>query len=120
LVESLKKACIIHNVNTAHVSGIGATDSFKCGVYNIENKSYKEIEFNGMFEILSLSGSVTQKNNEPYIHVHICASDENGSAIGGHLIDARVSVTCELTLLLSDSVIKRFFDESVGINLLEL
>ena len=119
IIDSIKKACKSYNVKCAQISGIGATDSFVCGVYNINNKAYKEIKFEGQFEILSLSGNISQKDNETYVHAHICASDENGRSFGGHLIDARVSVTSEIILIVSDSLIVRKFDESLGINLME-
>ena len=112
IIESIKTACRSNNVRSAMISGIGATDHFVCGVYNIEKGAYKEIKFEGQFEILSLSGNITSKDNDVYVHAHICASDENGASFGGHLIEARVSVTCELILVLSDTSINRRFDQS--------
>lgn len=120
LIESLKIACIEHHVVCASVSGIGATDFFKCGVFNLETKEYKELEFTGTFEILSLCGNITKKNGETYIHIHITAGDENGCCVGGHLIEARISATCEIILDVIDDNLERKFDSSLGINLLEL
>ena len=45
------------------------------------------------------------------------ASDITGRVVGGHLNRARISVTCELVITVTDGTVDRFLDESIGINL---
>ncbi len=120
LIESLKTACLQNNITCASVNGIGAADIITCGVYNINTKEYKELGFEGTFEILSLSGNITTMNAQPYIHIHITASDENGVCFGGHLKEARISATCEIVLNIIDCNIDRFYDEKTGLNLINI
>ena len=120
VISCLKEICRDFHIKAASVSGIGATDDFTCGVFNVRTKEYKEICFTGMYEIISLCGNITAKDDEPYIHIHICASDENGTCVGGHLIQANISVTCEIVLSIIDTEIDRSYDSSIGINLLNM
>ncbi len=120
LIEALDEVCRTFSVRCASVSGIGATDSFVCGVFNIQTKEYKELKFTGTYEILSLCGNITCMNGSPYIHIHITAGDEECKCIGGHLKQARISATCEIILSLIDSAVERFRDESTGLNILDI
>ena len=120
LLDELNSVCRKYSVGCASVSGIGATDSFVCGVFNLETKEYKEFEFNGTYEILSLSGNITVKDGDPYIHLHICAGDELGKCIGGHLKQARISATCEIIISLIDCKVGRVHDAGSGLNLLDI
>ena len=120
IVDSLKQVCREFNIKTASISGIGATDDFTCGVFNISTKSYKEIHFSGMYEILSLCGNISRMNNEPYVHLHITVGDENCSSFGGHLIEARISATAEMFIHTLDCEVARVRDKAVGLNLLDI
>lgn len=120
IIESIKTFCEINKVECASVSGIGAADRITCGVYNVETKEYKELGFEGTFEILSLSGNITKMNNQPYIHIHITASDETGSCFGGHLKEARISATCEVVLNIINCSADRLYDDQTGLNLLDI
>ena len=35
VIDSIKKICLMYDIKTASISGIGATDKFRCGVYNV-------------------------------------------------------------------------------------
>lgn len=119
-INCIKDACKKYSVKCATISGIGAVDTFVCGIFNPETKHYKELTYNGMYEILSLCGNITQKDNECYVHAHICVSDSEGKAFGGHLIEANCSVTGEIFISLINADINRRFDDNIGINLMEL
>ncbi len=120
VVDTLKRLCSASYIKAAQITGIGATDSFMCGVFNPNTKEYKEIGFEGMYEILSIVGNITDKDGEPYIHAHICVSDEYGKAFGGHLIEAHISVTCEIILTLLEGEVNREYNDIIGINILDL
>lgn len=49
----------------------------------------------------------------------MCAGDENGNAIGGHLNSATVSATCEMIITVIDGTVDRYFDEEIGLNLFQ-
>lgn len=117
IIEQLRIVASTENISVASINGIGAIDKLSVGVYNIVDKEYKEFHYNGVFEILSLTGNITLKDGKPYIHAHICACDGEGKIIGGHLSSAIISATGEITVQINNGVLNRKFDEKTGLNL---
>lgn len=120
IIESLKDVMRKYDVQAGVVSGIGATDSFTCGVFNINTKEYKEMHYKGMYEILSLTGNLSTMNDEPYVHIHITVGDEACRCFGGHLIEAAISATAEIFIQVIDKKIQRVRDEKAGLNFLHI
>ena len=83
------------NITLAEVSGIGAVNAFTVGVYDTAEKKYYANEFSGAYEIVSLSGNITQKDGKPYLHLHFSAGDSAGRVFGGHLNSAVISATAK-------------------------
>ena len=120
VLEQLKTVCEKENVLLGSVSAIGATDDFTVGVFDTDTKVYKENVYTGAHEIVSLLGNVTAMNGKHYAHLHMCAANEAGNAVGGHLNRAVISATCELFISVIDGAVDRFRDEEAGLNLLAL
>lgn len=117
ILASLEEFAVKENIAFARVSAIGAVGSFTAGVFDTKTKQYRANEFEGNFEIVSLSGTVDRMNGAYYAHLHMSAGNEKGEVFGGHLNRAVVSATCEMTVTLIDGEIDRCFDEEVGLNL---
>ena len=115
--ESLLRLAEQEGVRFASVSGIGATDSFAIGVYDIAEKRYYENKFEGVFEITSLLGTLTRRGDKPYLHLHMNAGDRSGAVFGGHLTRAQISATAEIVVRCVDGEVQRRHDETIGINL---
>jgi NAD(P)-dependent dehydrogenase (short-subunit alcohol dehydrogenase family) len=58
--------------------------------------------------------------NELGPHVHVVVGKKNGSAMGGHLLEAHVRPTLELVLQDSGEQLKRTFDAESGLALIDL
>ncbi len=119
ILEQLAVVAQKENIKLASVQALGATDSFTVGVYDTESKQYHSNEFNGVFEIVSLVGTVNTMNGEFYSHLHMSAGNEKGEVFGGHLNRARVSATCELVITVINGTVDRFRDEKIGLNLFD-
>lgn len=117
--QALKTLALKEDIKLASISAIGATDDFTIGVYKVDDKSYTEKNFKGVFEILGINGTITTKEGKYYPHLHISASDHEGHGLGGHLISAHISVTCEMVINIIDGWVGRKMDEDIGINLLD-
>lgn len=118
--EEIKNVGIKEKIKLASISGLGAVDKLTIGVYKPKEKKYYPNSFEGDFEIVSLTGTITTMNNEVYPHIHISVGDDKGHVVGGHLNEAIVSVTCEVVLRLIDGSVDRTHNEEIGINLLKL
>ena len=105
------------NIRLAQVTGLGAINDFTAGVYNTVTKEYHSIQFQGAFEIVSLTGTVTRKDGDVYLHLHIAAGDEEGHVHGGHLNRAIISATAEIQIQVIDGEIGREFSQEIGLNL---
>lgn len=115
--EKLKEIALKENIKLASVYGLGATDDFTIGIFSVSKKDYKERNFKGEFEILSIIGSISTLDGEYYPHLHISASNGDGNVFGGHMKSARISVTCELTINIIDGIVDRQKDPETGINI---
>ena len=124
VVASLAEIAEREGVTFAEVSGIGAADEFDVSVYDVKAKVYFDNTFREPLEITSLSGTVTEMNGAPYVHIHATACRRDGTAVGtavgGHLKRAVISATCELVLHTVYGRVPRFYDERTGLNLMEL
>lgn len=119
ICESLIALAKAEDIRLAEVSGLGAISEFTTGVFDPVSKEYYANSFRGLFEITSLTGTLTRMNGEPYLHAHMSAGDKNGVGYGGHLNRAVVSATAELVVRLIDGKVERKFSETVGLNLFE-
>ena len=117
ILEEIGKVAKKENIRLAQVTGLGAINDFTAGVYNTVTKEYHSIQFQGAYEIVSLTGTVTRKDGDVYLHLHIAAGDEEGHVHGGHLNRAEVSATCEMVIRLIDGRIDRQYDDVTGLNL---
>ena len=118
VISSLQELCKNEDIKLAEINGIGASNLVEIGVFNVNTKVYNTKIFEGMFEITSLMGTVTTKDDNVYLHLHINFGDEEGNAKGGHLVRAQISATCEIILRKINGEVGRKLDEIVGLNLI--
>lgn len=116
ITESVYTVAEKEGVKAAKVSGIGATDDFTVGVFDIAKKEYEKFDFSGNHEINALDGNITEKDGKPYIHLHLTATGKGGKVVGGHLIKGVISLTGEIIITVTDGKITREYDETLGIN----
>lgn len=120
VIEKLSELCGKEKVKLAAVSGIGAADYVKIGLYNYDTQRFSSREYAEPMEITSLLGTVTEMEGKPYLHLHINVANEENLCRGGHLSAACISCTGELVLTLMDGEIGRKKDwfSGTGLNLL--
>ncbi len=117
IFASLKALCAKERIRLASVSALGACDRVKACVYDMENKVYHRQTLTGFMEMASLTGTVTEKDGEPYLHLHGVFCGEDLIARGGHIMEAVVSATCEMGLTEIPGRVGRAFQEETGLNL---
>ena len=76
---------------------------------------YETKEYKGPLEIVCEQGSVALKDDELIIHVHIQLSGQN-ECQGGHLLEAKVFSTAEVTIGKLDYQLYRYADDYIGLN----
>ncbi|MCJ8347285.1 DNA-binding protein [bacterium] len=118
ILTKLKEVCIEHNITCGQISGIGAVGEVTLGYYHLSTKIYDRRTFDGEYELLSLSGNITQFNGESFIHVHMSMSDDNYQCFGGHVFEAKIAVTGEIWILPMALDVHREMNEEIGLNLM--
>lgn len=119
LVATLTQVMSEHNVKGGLISGIGAIKDVELGYYELENQTYVRRKFlNEDFELLSLSGNISIKENVPYVHLHTVLGKKDFSTFGGHLFEAVVAVTAEITVIPLGLMPRRELDSAVGLALI--
>ncbi|VVC02807.1 Uncharacterised protein [Candidatus Bilamarchaeum dharawalense] len=117
IIESLKVICKNEGVESAVITGIGAARKVEIGHWDPKTKKYDTKKFTGLLEIVSLSGNVTTMNDEPMIHLHMAIGMDDFSTKSGHLMNAEIYPTCEITLLPISIKITREKDNKTKLNL---
>lgn len=121
IMSSLTKLCKDEKITLAEIKALGAIDEFDVGLFDVKEKKYHRNHFDFPAEITSLWGTVTTKDGEVYLHIHMSAGDSEGKVFGGHLNSAVVSATCEMIIdvLPENFTVGRKFNDEVGLNLFE-
>jgi len=118
IIESVRRVAEKERIRLASVEALGATDDFTVGVYDLSAKRYDSKTFTGPHEIVSLTGTITEKDGAFYQHLHLSAGNSDCAVVGGHLNRAVVSATCEMVIRVIPGAVDRSTDPEIGINLL--
>ncbi len=119
ICQKLMEVASREEIMLAEINGLGAVNDITTGVFDTVNKEYHANHFQGAFEIVSLTGTLTRMDGEVYLHAHMSVGDEKGNVVGGHLNRAIVSATSEIVIRIIDGKVGRKFSEAIGLNLFE-
>jgi predicted DNA-binding protein with PD1-like motif len=108
-----------HRLGTTHFTAIGAFSRIVVAYFDWASKQYRKIPIEEQVEVLSLAGDVTLENGTPRVHAHVVVGKADGSAHGGHLIEATVRPTLEIVLTETPTYLKRRFDPESGLSLID-
>lgn len=120
VVRTLTDFAREHGVTAAHFTAIGAFSRATLGYFDRARKDYKRIPVSSQVEVLSLIGDIALDGTEPKLHAHTVLGTSDGTARGGHLLDAQVWPTLEVILTESPKHLRRKMDPEVGLALIDL
>lgn len=108
-------------LDAASFTGIGAFSDVVVGFFGLQRKDYDRIPIGEQVEVVSLVGDVALgPDGAPKVHAHVVVAKRDGSAWGGHLLEARVQPTLEVMLVESPSRLQRRIDAATGLALIAL
>ena len=108
-----------HGLTAARFTGIGAFSGAKLGYFDRSSKDYAEIAVAEQVEVLSLLGDVALEVDEPKVHAHVVLGRADGTAVGGHLLEAHVWPTLEVVLDESPAHLRKRSDPETGLALID-
>lgn len=119
VLASIRAVCDAERVRLAEISALGAADYAEVGVYHLAEKRFLPRTLEGEMEICALTGSVTRRGTELYLHLHGSLADADGNVYGGHVNEIRVSATAEIFIRLLPGEVNRRLEEESGIFLMD-
>ena len=118
VIEGLLSFAKTHALTAGHFMAIGAFQDVTLGYFDWEKKDYTRIEMKEQVEVLSLVGDIALEDDAPKVHAHVVVGKADGTAHGGHLIEARVRPTLEVILVQPPGYLRRRFDKDSGLALI--
>jgi predicted DNA-binding protein with PD1-like motif len=119
VMAGLKRFAQEHGLGASHFTAIGAFSTVTLGYFDRQRREYQQIPIREQVEVLSLLGDVALKDGAPEVHAHVVVGKSDGTAHGGHLLEARVWPTLEVILTESPVHLRRRMDEASGLALID-
>jgi predicted DNA-binding protein with PD1-like motif len=108
-------------VSGAHLTAIGAFERVTLGFFELTKRDYKRIAIQEQVELMSLVGNIARDDKgDPKLHAHVVVGKSDGTAHGGHLLDAHVRPTLEVVIVESSQHLRRTMRGEYGLALLDL
>lgn len=116
LLRDIGQYCEYHKILSAVVVGIiGSLERARINYVVKLPAQFESIEYTGPLEIVSAQGTVALKGTETIYHIHMHIAGRNIST-GGHLAEATVFSTAEVSLGELDYQLYRQMDNYTGLN----
>jgi uncharacterized protein len=121
LAKGLAKFAEEKTLSGASFKAVGALSSVRLGWFSWESKKYEpSVTLDEQVELLSLIGDVALYKGKPVVHAHAVIGKKDGTAHGGHLLEAHIRPTCEVVLTESPAHLQKYVDPESGLALIGL
>ena len=120
VVAGLTRFAVEKNITAGHFTAIGAFSKLTLGYFDWQAKDYTRIAVNEQVEVLSLIGDIAIDKGKPKLHAHVVVGKSDGTAHGGHLLEAYVRPTLEVVLESAPARLVRRHDPESGLALIDL
>jgi len=119
VMESLQRFAEAERLTAAQITGIGAFSEAGLRYFDWERKEYLPIPVKEQVEVASLIGDIAvSPEGKPALHVHLVLGRRDGTALAGHLAEARVRPTLELIVTESPAHLRKALDPESGLALI--
>lgn len=118
-VEGIGAFARAERLEAAHFTGVGAFSDLVVGYFDRDEMEYARIPIGEQVEVLALTGDIAvDQHGEPQVHAHVVVGKADGTAHGGHLLEARVWPTLEIVLVQSPAALRKRLDPETGLALI--
>jgi uncharacterized protein len=108
-----------YHVSSAHFTAIGALNKATLGWFDPQRKMYKKIPINGQHEVIGMSGDIALYQGKPVVHTHMVVGSPDGTTRAGHVLDAYVSPTLEVMVIVDPIAMKKRLDPETDLTLID-
>ncbi len=121
VMKTLQSFAREHGLAGSHFTAIGAFREATLGYFDWQKKDYLRIAVREQVEVLSLVGDIARdEHDQPKLHAHVVVGKRDGTAHGGHLLEAIVRPTLEVILVESPKQLQRRHDPETGLALIRV
>jgi len=107
-------------IGAASLTALGAFERATVAWFDVATKEYVKIPVPEQVEVLSLIGDIAVDDaGKPSLHAHAVLGLRDGSVKGGHLLEAIVRPTLEVTVTESPAHLRRKKRPELGIALID-
>ena len=118
-MSCLQKFIRANKILAAQLTGIGAFADVTLGYFDWTKKDYIGNPVSEQVEVASMIGDVAlSPSGEPTLHIHVVVGKRDGTALAGHLQEARVRPTLEVILTESPAHLQKVHDPQSGLALI--
>lgn len=107
-------------IGAASLTALGAFERATVAWFDLATKEYLKIPVEEQVEVLSLVGDIAvDDEGKPSLHAHVVLGLRDGSVKGGHLMEAVVRPTLEVTVIDAPAHLRRKKRPEFGIALID-
>jgi predicted DNA-binding protein with PD1-like motif len=119
VVRGLLDLAAERQLKGSHFTGLGAFQNVVLGWFDMDAKEYRRIPISDQVEVISFVGNIAlAPDGKAGLHAHVAVARRDGSAYGGHLLEAHVRPTLEVIITEEPVHLQRTFDRQKGLALL--
>jgi predicted DNA-binding protein with PD1-like motif len=107
-----------YHVTSAHFTAIGGVQRATLGWFDSQREMFKKIPIDSQVEVLSMIGDIAMYKGKPVVHAHMVVGTSDGSARGGHLLEAIVWPTLEVFVTVDPVAMQKAFDPQTRLTLI--
>jgi hypothetical protein len=105
VLASLQSFAEQERLTGASFAALGAFERVTLGWFDFSKAEYRRIEVFEQSEAISVLGNIAiDERGAPSVHMHALLGLSDGTTRGGHLLEARVHPTLEITIVYSDHI----------------
>lgn len=104
----------------AEFTGLGAFHDVVLGFFDTDRREYERIQIDEQVEVVTLVGNLAMTDGTPSVHPHVVVAKRDGSAWGGHLLEAHIRPTLEVIVTEVPAYLCRETDPETGLALLAI
>ena len=102
------------SLTASQITAIGGFERVVVGYFDRDRRDYQPIPIGRQVEVLSLVGDIVGDGDDLKLHAHVVVGQSDGSAHGGHLMEAIVWPTLEVVITETPAHLRRRFDPKTG------
>lgn len=115
LIESITQCAKDAKLMGASVNGLGQLHNPVLAYFSSDPNAKPTLTtFSGFYELANLSGNITNNSGKYYTHLHTTLADRKFHGIAGHVNDAKVGLTAEITIIPLSTPLERTVDPKTG------